>query len=202
MQIQVPKDVVKLQYDFQNLLNKYHGLEQLYMKQSNEILQLKKQNENLRCNVENYECQKCKKYQNQIDEIREETKKKISTITSLENQLKEKQIKNDEIQAQAQVELQNKVLYFESLNKEVLERLDRVNKDNQLFDILLRERDQRIESLSEVIQQQELQIQQDAENDNAWKEKFIKINKDYHKLLLEYNSTKADLEALYVSQRR
>ncbi|CAK70106.1 unnamed protein product (macronuclear) [Paramecium tetraurelia] len=202
MQIQVPKDVVKLQYDFQNLLNKYHGLEQLYMKQSNEILQLKKQNENLRCNVENYECQKCKKYQNQIEEIREEAKQKISTINSLENQLKEKQIKKDEIQAQAQIELQNKVIYFESLNKEVLERLDRVTKDNQLFDILLRERDQRIESLSEVIQQQELQIQQDAENDNAWKEKFIKINKDYHKLLLEYNSTKADLEALYVSQRR
>ncbi|CAD8161230.1 unnamed protein product [Paramecium pentaurelia] len=202
MQIQIPKDVVKLQYDFQNLLNKYHGLEQLYIKQSNEILQLKKLNENLRCNVENYECQKCKKYQNQIEQIREETKQKTSTIVNLENQLKEYQYKNDEFQAKSQIELQNRITYFEDQNKEVLERLDRVTKDNQLFDILLRERDQRIESLSEIIEQQELQIQQDAENDNAWKEKFIKINKDYHKLLQEYNSTKADLEALYVSQRR
>ncbi|CAD8075505.1 unnamed protein product [Paramecium primaurelia] len=63
-----------------------------------------------------------------------------------------------------------------------------------------RERDQKIESLSEIIQQQE--YQKDIENDNTWKTKFIQINKDYHKLLQKYNQKQAELDALFVSYRR
>ncbi|CAK69663.1 unnamed protein product (macronuclear) [Paramecium tetraurelia] len=200
MQMQIPKDIVRLQFDYQSLISRYQGLEQVCKKQANELAQLKKINEEVKSNAENQECGKCKKLQVQIDQQKQHNKESNLEIESLQNSLNLKKIQFDEFREQVQNEMENRIKQFENLNQVTLERLDRVQKDNSLFEILLRERDLRIEQLNQIIYNQEQQLQQESQEDNTWKKKFIKINKDYHKLLSEYNSVKADLDAMYVSQ--
>ncbi|CAD8083421.1 unnamed protein product [Paramecium sonneborni] len=202
MSMQSPKDIIKLQFDYQNLMSRYQGLEQISKKQANEILQLKKQNENIKSNIENQECGKCKKLQFQIDQQKLEIKESKKEILQLQNTLNIKKILFDEFRESVQNEMENRIKQFENLNQVTLERLDRVQKDNSLFEILLRERDLRIEQLNQVIYNQEQQSQQESSEDDTWKKKFIKINKDYHKLLSQYNSIKADLDAMQVSQSK
>ncbi|CAD8072980.1 unnamed protein product [Paramecium sonneborni] len=202
MSIQNPKDIIRLQFEYQNLISKYQMLEQLCKKQATELLQLKKQNEHAKINAENQECGKCKKLQFQIDQQKQEIQEQKKEMHQFQNTLNQKKIQFDEFREQVQSEMQNRIKQFENLNQETLERLDRVQKDNSLFEILLRERDLRIEQLNQVIYNQEKELQQESQEDNTWKKKFITINKDYHKLLSEYNSIKADLDAMYVSQSK